>query len=350
MYILFYFLVTFLGFISDFVRNKIVQRITLPSILFICATFSGLRSIDVGADTVNYVYIIDNLEFYNFSLLEPLFLILNQVVNLVFNGSFRYTVMFLIVSGLTWLFFLRGAREQDISIGILLLVLFGHMNVFFDQFNAIRQLLALSIVFFSIQYLINKSYKKFIFLIFVSSLFHYTAILGLTLIPIYLFKKYWKAIILFSFFFLFLLSRYAFEYVLLLNSKYDSYKDAELSNNYIGNGVFLFNLLIFAFFIFCKKYVRSEFRANYGFFLVVVAVAFSFQLSMFFNSIGGDVIVRVSYYYLLGYVFLTNYVYMSIKSGQKIFFWLLVFLVFSFKFLLILNSSSLESYSILNYR
>lgn len=350
MYLFFYFLVLFLSFISDFIRNNLIQKIALILIFIICTFFSGLRSIDVGADTINYAYIVDNLEYYDFFLLEPLFLILNQLVNLFFSGDLRYTIIFLITSGLTWLFFLRGARKQSISIGVLLLVLFCQMNVFFDQFNAIRQLLALSIVFFAMQYLPSQNYRKFILWIFVSSLFHYTAILSLVLLPIYLFKNYWKSIILFSFFAILFFSRYAFEYVILLNSKYDSYRDEDLSNNYIGNGIFLLNSLILIFIILFRNYVRSEYKSNYNFFLVIVGIAFLFQLSMFYNSIGGDVVVRISYYFLLGYVFLFNYIYNSIKSGQKIFFWFLMFVVLSFKFLLILNSSSLESYSILNYR
>lgn len=350
MYLFYYLFIVFLGFIADFSRNRIISNASLYLVFIICTLIGGFRSWNVGQDTKNYIFIIDNIEYYNISNLEPFFLYLNKILNSLFSGDLRYTILFLLISGLTWFFFLLGAKQKSISVGILLTILFGHMNAFFDQFNAIRQLLALSIVFYGTTFLLNNKYKKFIFFVLIGSLFHYTSLLSLVFIPIYKFKKYWKTIILISFIFLLFFIEYIFGYLISFSSKYNDYEDIGLTGNYIGNGIFVFNILILVLLLLFKNYVSKSFKDDYFYFLILVCISFIFQLITFYNSIGGDVIVRASYYFSLGYIFLINYIFMSMKAGHKIIFWFFIILLIFVKFFFILNGSTLEVYSILDYR
>lgn len=51
-------------------------------------------------------------------------------------------------------------------------------------YNILRQAVALSIIFYSIRYLQEKKYKTFIFSTIFASFFHFTAIFGITLLPL----------------------------------------------------------------------------------------------------------------------------------------------------------------------
>lgn len=88
-----------------------------------------------------------------------------------------------------------GELSDDIPFSILLFFL---TRYYFVGLNGVRQFISLSILAFSIKYVIEKNFKKFMLFILIASIFHYMSIL---FVPVYFlgrFKLSLKRIILFS--------------------------------------------------------------------------------------------------------------------------------------------------------
>lgn len=349
MYLAYYFILIFLSFFYDFSKWKIYKKILILLLFSFVFLFAGMRSSDIGTDTNNYAYIIDNLKNYNISVLEPLFYILLKSIDKIFYGELRYVVLFCFFSFFTWFAFFKSIVANKISVGLFFIVGFSQTNLFFDQFNTIRQLLSMSIVFFALPLIFNKKYTKYYIYIIFASLFHYSALIALLFPLLYFFKNYWKTVVIVSAFLLYFLYEFIFKFFILINERYDSYKEEALVVNFIGNGALIFNLLILILVFSFKKKVSLKFSNQYDFFLILVTIGFVFQLLISYLNVGGLAAIRSTYYFLFGYIFLLNYIYYSIQDRQRMFFWFICFILFSIKFLFLLNATSLPAYSMLDY-
>ncbi|MBZ9537121.1 EpsG family protein, partial [Cytobacillus oceanisediminis] len=139
------------------------------AILFGLAAFKGIR---VGTDYPMYYYFFDDVAYegrvelgisyiYQLAIINDSFLIFSSII------------YFLIVT-----FLLLGIKKNcpNYLIGILFLVL---TYVYFTSFNQLRQMLAVSLVFYGITLIISKKKNnklKFIFIIAIALMFHNSAI------------------------------------------------------------------------------------------------------------------------------------------------------------------------------
>ena len=145
---------------------------------------SALRDINIGTDTINYVFLYndaleykDNLIYYilNNPSFEVGFLTYNFIIaQLISSVEGYYFITYGIIIGLTYASAIKV--RHSISPHIFILVYF--LLFFSDSLNVMRQYLAISFVFYAVANLFTGKYKQYIFWTLVSLLFHTSAIIS----------------------------------------------------------------------------------------------------------------------------------------------------------------------------
>lgn len=350
MYLLYYFGVIFLSFLIDFTKTHYLKDFLLKPCLFLLLfIFVGFRSSDVGTDTLNYIFILDNFQYYNFSNLEPIPYYINYILLNTFNGPFIYFFNFLIISFFTWYFFFKAINKMKVSFGVFFVIMFAQLGFFYDQFNTIRQFFALSVCFYALSFLLDNYFKKYFLWIIFASLIHYSAIICiLFFIPKLLIKKF-NILIFFSFISLYLFSNYIPDFLFSSDLKYAVYIAEDEKNNLIGNGSLLFNTLFLFLAIFFIQKVNELDKDYYKFFLYLVLCAYFVQFLIYVNPLLSGSLFRLVNYLNVGYVFLYSYVFFSFKGYARLLCWLLVFIFLSLKFVYTFGFVNMAQYSILDY-
>ncbi|UMZ35645.1 EpsG family protein [Priestia megaterium] len=166
--------------------NKVIQFLWVLLIIIGPALLIGFRQYSVGVDTYNYWfgylrlnYVGSISEAYNTigGSSRPLFFLIEYITFKLSNGN---PTVFLIVIVFATLYIMVKALEKwigKISLSLALLVYYSLFGM--QLLNQSRQLLALSLVFLSISYLLEKKYKKYYLILLIGVLIHYTALIGL---------------------------------------------------------------------------------------------------------------------------------------------------------------------------
>ena len=181
-----YIIIFFITFLLAFTPKNKYTFIVAYIILFFIGAF---RNIEVGTDTSNYydIYKIinndpDGIE-YILGFVEPGWVFLNYVCGIVFDDyrSVIFIGMFLAITPL----FIRIWKSSSNPF----LVVFYYITLYFycNAFNITRQMIAVSIILFSLEYLKQNQIKKYIVGIICAILFHYSAII--CILHIFLIKK-----------------------------------------------------------------------------------------------------------------------------------------------------------------
>lgn len=173
-----YIFVIIFSFLLAYKADKKNNKYLLFFIIFILSIFSGFRSSIVGTDTLNYLIYFNRLSISNLFNLEMEFgfNILCYILLLLFkNGQIVLLVCsFLIVS-----FYLLRAWEIRDEYSFPIMVFLFVTGQYLISFNIMRQILAIMFAFWGTRYLLKKEYKKYIFVIAISSTIHISALLGL---------------------------------------------------------------------------------------------------------------------------------------------------------------------------
>ena len=146
------------------------KKLFLVFAVLIPLMIGGLRY-NVGTDYVGYYASYNNKDFIDFG-----FFLISSIARL-FGGS---QMVFFIYNALTLLFVLLSIK--NIKKEYRPLAYFCYLFLFYTtSFNAMRQMLAVSVVFFSYKYAISKKIIPFIVFIAIATVFHTTAIFGAVL-------------------------------------------------------------------------------------------------------------------------------------------------------------------------
>jgi transmembrane protein EpsG len=140
--------------------------------VFIATVRSG-----VGTDYYNYVSIFNasqNLSFLGLidnSMGEPLFLIVNRLIGLIFNelGMFFFVTIFMMI------FVLKTADyyKNHLNMGAVLFIFY--LVYYSTSLNIVRQMLAVAIVLYAYRYILEKKLVWYVFLVLVAAQFHSSA-------------------------------------------------------------------------------------------------------------------------------------------------------------------------------
>lgn len=167
-----YALLFFIYFVFTLLKKQISTVF-----IFILILFIGLRY-DVGADYLSYekifYYIKDNADLP--IAIEPGYSMLNQLVSCL-GGNF--VCITLAVAFLQLFFFFKAIKKFEYKKFAIFFFLVSFLGLIV---NEMRQYIAVMIFFYSLRYIYNKCFLKYLLFVLLAGLFHYSA---LALIPLY---------------------------------------------------------------------------------------------------------------------------------------------------------------------
>ncbi|AIQ54436.1 EpsG family protein [Paenibacillus sp. FSL R7-0331] len=161
--------------VNNFKKKRIISQFVIICIL---GLFSGTRD-GIGIDYSSYLIHIKQISLGYPNYMEFGFRYLSKFVMVFFDDPKAVIVT---ISFLTVYFFVSSIYYQssNVTMSVFLFLTWGY---YFFTFNTIRNYFALALVFFSLKYIFEKKYLKFIFFVILASLFHKSALVCL---PVYL--------------------------------------------------------------------------------------------------------------------------------------------------------------------
>ena len=147
----------------------------------ILSVFASVRD-GVGCDYLSYVIHIEKIQTGMPHYMEIGF---KWVVEQIAKIDSNPRIVIIVFAIATCFFYLKAIWEQsdDVLFSVFLFLTWGY---YFMTFNTIRNYFALSVALFSIKYLNDKKYFRFVLAIVIAALFHKSA---LVCIPLYLLAK-----------------------------------------------------------------------------------------------------------------------------------------------------------------
>lgn len=282
----------------------------------------------VGTDYKNYMYLYNNTsDYYNIATnSESGFWLINRFGQL-FNFDFQFVIS--VSTLITFVLFYIGlaSYRKDVNIGMATFVLLASTYSFLC--NGVRQGIAMAFVFVSFKYIVDRKLVKFLIVILLGCLFHYTII---CIVPFYFFSgkkdsaKWVKPIIMILFVIvLFNIQKY---YSLFFNSSelFKKYSLYTVSNTHFGFGLFI-NIAIYLFFYFI---LYTNNRSNFNAVLLDILLVGSI-FGYFASSI--QVGARLVLYFNMTYILLCPQVTKILKQSKKkvyIFYFVAIVIIFTY--------------------
>lgn len=321
LYFLLFMLVIIIGLSKIPNKNYIIF-----AILFL---FSALR-FDVGYDYGAYYKVITDLNSINyerFGIFDRLIIDLSRELNF-YQFYFIFTSFIII--------YLISKTVNNYSDNYLFsMLIFLAIPIFYlMSLTIIRQYIAISIVFFSLKYIVDRNFFKYFILITIASIFHTTALVTLPMYFLYRvkFTKIFSLIIIFLSIFI---SPFLSKILILYFPYYSNY----FNNASHGKSLlyFLFFILIFIFMHY--KYIK-DYRTSFYFNVYTIGIS----LYIMFIQLG-DVGIRISYYYLIFLIFLIPSILKIYKDKQAYFIMItLTLFIYIFNFYLFEKNNYKNAY------
>ncbi len=289
-------------------RQKMVNTICCLIIFVLLFSVSALR-LNVGNDYLNYV------EFMHLAYSRayvPTEIGFNALACIVYYlcGFENYLLVFAIFAFATIFFFMKGMLDQSrwFTLSFAMFMLLGY---YFQSLSTVRYYLALSMAFFSIKYVINKDWPRFVLIILIGSLFHKSLLVVLLLYVIAQIK--WNRFMYVALFIIgcscFVLSDFYLKIVVWL---YPSYKDTV----YLEGGTSIVNILrclaVLGLTLWLYRDVVMESR-TYRFYHICNVL--SIALYVFGSFL--PIISRIGYYLTVTHILFVPALLKSIKDDRK---------------------------------
>lgn len=168
-------------------RQSMLNKVSMVIIFTVLFGVSALR-LNVGNDYSKYVEFMHLTYSNSYVPTEIGFNYLTKAVYTLF-GYENYVFVFAVFSFATVAFFLAAIWEQSDNF-YMSLALFMMLGYYFQSLSTVRYYLALGIALYSIRFVINRDWPKFVFLAIIGACFHKSMILILVLYPLAAMK--WK--------------------------------------------------------------------------------------------------------------------------------------------------------------
>lgn len=325
-YFLYYFIIISTSialYISEIFRKAQYKKIS--KLLFVLSiilpiTILAIRY-NIGTDYVNYARNYYQITSYSniFTAFtsthkEPIWIAFNFTVKYIFD-DFRYLIY--ISSILTWAIIFKGIYKQKDSISIVIASLIALCTLYNASFNIIRQVLAASLLLYSINYVERKQFSKFLVITLIAVGIHY---ISLMFLPVYWvinsnkkvavpFKKRLFLIvsILVVFFYQPILS-FMGNFEIL--SKYS--RIYQLSYSGIGFGTFIIKLPIIIIMLFNLKKMKSK----HDFYHKLSILYFSSVVLDLFGYMA-EYLDRISLFYEMSQIYLLASILKLVNKKEK---------------------------------
>ncbi|MDY3706232.1 EpsG family protein [Vagococcus lutrae] len=188
MYISSVFLSSVFGGLSQKSKLSIQIRKILFIVSFLILFFvSGFRDFSIGVDGYNYLrgYSLANtmglVQYYRSNFIEPGFYLIYRIAYIFFNDI---QGVIIISSFITNLFFYLSFYKMRNRISVFWMVLFYGLTNYIFYFGIIRLGIAVSIVTFCLEHIVNDNTNKYIFGVLLASTFHFSALFMLVAVLI----------------------------------------------------------------------------------------------------------------------------------------------------------------------
>ncbi|SDQ14068.1 EpsG family protein [Carnobacterium viridans] len=190
-------------------QSKITKFFWMVLILLPVCLLASLRG-DVGTDTLTYIGMYGwlkhveifpyALEYFsgNSDLFEPGYVFLNWVSLFIYDDP--KTLFFLstfVQMSFVWL----GIQSMEKYLNPNLSLFIYYLFLFNTSLNLVRQSIAVAIVFYAFQYIVNHQFMKYLVFVLLASLFHVTALLFIVLYVFSFFAQDSKGILKAIFYF-----------------------------------------------------------------------------------------------------------------------------------------------------
>ncbi len=297
-------------FICDLLRKDIALSRFRPNIFYwlmvlAAIIFSGFRY-QIGNDYDSYVTIYRQVSNEPLSTyVEPGYAFFCYFLSAL---GFTYQGMFFIFSTMTLLLIAVTLRKFSVHPALSLMIFFLQPIYFFNVMCVIRQFFAISIIFYSLPYMIDRKFFKFFLLVLIAAFFHKTAVIVL---PIYFFVHYRYSKYLFIGALVLVLlyppDRMLSSIIVMADYEdYFTYKPPQFR----GGTTLVVRVALFLAVLFFKD--RFEGMANR-----VLVNLYLFGVIMYFSTLSTEAISRISLYLTIFEVITTvNVFYLFIRSDR----------------------------------
>lgn len=275
---------------------------------------------DIGVDWVNYVrWFSYDLRFNDYSFLEPGFVVLSRLSESLNLGT---PGIFTMCAFLTILPLILAANRFNLNPSLVMIVFFIFGGYFFTV-SAVRQAIAAAFFIYALTYLHEGKKFHYLFILFLASFFHNSAIFLMPLIFINLQKIYSLYVYLCLYLSVYIIGFTPFSSGLadiLANSSYlplqynnhlygDTWKTADTAT---GLGILVKHTVFISMVIFCQKYAR-DLKEKMLFNIFFIGVCFSTL------AINLSIIARVAEYFLWSsFLLIPSIAKMEIKTPKVI--------------------------------
>jgi len=299
---------------------------------------SGFRV--AGTDYIayrNYFEIIDAYSL-SFPLYERGYYLLNKLISICTDN---YQYVFIITSFITIYLISTTLKKYSVSY-FFSLFLFVSLYFYYNSFNLVRQYIAIAIVFYSLKYILNKNFKRFLIGTLVASLFHTTA---LVILPFY-----WLARLKIDNFVYFILPFITFgvsfftptivKLISFIYPKFDAYV------NYNSEGASSYSIIIISAFtlLYSLVYKKRLLDINKGNLIIINLVYFSLIFTIL--SMENILFFRVSMYLYIFIVLLIPVCFKTLNRYLRVstyFFSIPIFIAYNY-YLFINNTGGVLPY------
>lgn len=273
--LLFSVLFAYFGVIME---NKAIGNLFIMLSIMILVIPASIRYA-IGTDYFNYEYIYNKIDNGEEIETEPLYWLINYIVS-IFNGGLNWVLA--ISSFIFVAFTYKSFKKDNLIIGVF----FSYLMLYSDSYNAVRQVIAVSISLFATSFLLKKHKNgTFIFLILIGfgALFHFScvfSILVLLLLRIKIPRGLSISIFIFFWFFSPVIAANLLSFPLVEASKYAVYADMDdfSASQELGTGIgFILQILPAVIVIFFKEKIFEDkfsrrFYGNTALFLIVAKI------------------------------------------------------------------------------
>lgn len=299
-------------------KNKLIREFISILAILLPAILAGCRDSSVGVDTGAYgisffqsACLSDSfMEFFKPYMTsitgEPLFFLIIYIASRFTNnyhaGLFAYNLI-------TIIFLYAGMKRYKklMNTPIWLGMLLYYLAFYNRTLNMMRQAIAISVVFYSVSYLFEKKFYKYIIWIIVAFGFHNSAIIGLLFLPMYLIldqennitiKKQLKRSIIFLGCVILLLSigSVGINFLVSKGIVRDNYLNYLSGGRYSSHklSIGLVMIYIIYFILYMKHYKYLNQRRLHATFFAIISILSIFSC---FGSLISTFISRIGYYF-----------------------------------------------------
>lgn len=157
-------------------RESFQNRLYVSGIFAVLFVLAALR-FDVGNDYSQYTQTAHEAFVGGYVVTEAGFNLLVRFLYILAGGEY-YELVFAVFAFVTLIFFLKAFERQSVDFSQSFF-LFMTLGLYFQTFNTVRYYLALAVALYSMKYVLEGDYIRFVFWILTAAFFHKSVLLVL---------------------------------------------------------------------------------------------------------------------------------------------------------------------------